>query len=93
LDDVFDYVEHYHALAQSAADDDYGCFGVCEGVVDDFEGDGCGFSRLSCPAGYYAFARAVEQCGLVREQVEPYNGFCEQRGVVSEFVSKIGEWF
>jgi len=66
---------------------------VCEGVVDDFEGYCCGFSGLSCPAGYYTFLGAVEQRGLVREQVEAYDGFCKQCGIVSEFVPNIGEWF
>ena len=61
--------------------------------MDYFEGYRCGLTSLPCPAGDYAFAGAVEQCGLVWEEVEAEDGFCEECGLGSEFVSKIGEWF
>src|SRR3990170_106475 len=65
-----DFVEHYHALTHRRADNERGCFRVCEGVMDCFRGNGRGFSSLPSHASDYSFSWVVEKFLLERKRFE-----------------------
>ena len=58
---------------------------MCEGVMDCFCGDCCGFACLSSHAGDYALACVCHEFLLIVEKFEVKHFFGEERGVLFDF--------